>query len=141
MTPPPFRANRRLNLPAPCLRPREAAAPASTPAAGQQTITIIDGSSGTRQDVIVGAGTADPSSKAETQTALMAGINPKLLEPSRYGMIPVAADGLKSFRAYAAGSDADRAGMAKKSVIAIVVTGLGVGAAKPPTRLPSFPGL
>ena len=120
--------------------PREAAAPASTPAAGQQTITIIDGSSGTRQDVIVGAGTADPSSKVETQTALMAGINPKLLEPSRYGMIPVAADGLKSFRAYAAGSDADRAGMAKKSVIAIVVTGLGVGAAKTTDAITKLPG-
>ena len=43
-------------------------------------------------------------------------------------MIPVVADGLKPFTAYA--GDADRARAAKMPVIAIVVGGLGVGAAK-----------
>lgn len=125
---------------APKEMPREAAAAAKEPAAGQQTITIIDGSSGARQDVIVGGGAAETSTKTETQTALMAGINPKLLEPSRYGMIPVAADGMKSFRAYAAGSDADRAMLAKKPVIAIVIAGLGVGAAKTTDAITKLPG-
>lgn len=129
---------------APAAAPKEiaknAAPAAKEPAPGQQTITIIDGSSGARQDVIVGTGAADTSAKAETQTALMAGINPKLLEPSRYGMIPVVADGMKSFRAYAAGSDADRAALAKKPVIAIVVTGLGVGAAKTTDAITKLPG-
>lgn len=120
--------------------PKEAVVISKEPAAGQQTITIIDGSSGARQDVIVGGGAAETSPKAETQTALMSGINPKLLEPSRYGMIPVTADGLKSFRAYAAGSDADRAAIAKKPVIAIVMTGLGVGAAKTTDAITKLPG-
>ncbi|TXJ09312.1 MAG: divergent polysaccharide deacetylase family protein [Afipia sp.] len=124
--------------PAPAAQ-KEAVAAAREPAAGQQTITIIDGSSGARQDVIVGTGAAD-STKAETQTTLMSGINPKLLEPSRYGMIPVAADGLKSFRAYAAGSDADRAAIGKKPIIAIVMTGLGVGAAKTTDAITKLPG-
>lgn len=119
---------------------KDAAAAPKEPAPGQQTITIIDGSSGARQDVIVGNGAADGPAKGETQTALMAGINPKLLEPSRYGMIPVAADGMKSFRAYAAGSDADRAAVAKKPVIAIVIAGLGVGAAKTTDAITKLPG-
>jgi polysaccharide deacetylase 2 family uncharacterized protein YibQ len=123
--------------PAPAI-PKEPVA-TKEPVAGQQTVTIIDGSSGARQDVIVGAG-ADAPAKTDAQAAVMAGINPKLLEASRYGMIPVAADGLKSFRVYAAGSDAERASAAKKPTIAIVVTGLGVGAAKTADAITKLPG-
>lgn len=124
--------------PAPAM-PKEATAAAKEPATGRQTVTIIDGSSGARQDVMVGAG-ADAAAKTDTQTAVMAGVNPKLLEPSRYGMVPVTADGLKSFRVYAAGSDAERASAAKKPTIAIVVTGLGVGAAKTADAITKLPG-
>ena len=45
-------------------------------------------------------------------------------------MIPVIADGLKPFTAYAAGTDADRAKAATVPTIAIVIAGLGVGATK-----------
>lgn len=116
--------------------PKEATAP---PASGQQTVTIIDGSSGARQSVVVGAGTDAPAN-ADAPPAVIAGVNPKLLETSRYGMIPVAADGLKPFRAYAAGSDAERAMAAKKPVIAIVISGLGVGAAKTADAITKLPG-
>src|SRR5205085_3279652 len=58
----------------------------------------------------------------------MAGVDQRLLEKSRYGLIPVVADGLKPFTVYAA--QADRARAAKMPVVAIVVGGLGVGAAK-----------
>ena len=109
--------------------PKEASTGTKEAAQGQQTVTIIDGSSGARQSVIVGAG-ADAPVKADGPPAVVASINPKLLESSRYGMIPVVADGIKPFRAYAAGSDADRASLSKTPVIAIVVSGLGVGAAK-----------
>ncbi|HEX7881989.1 MAG TPA: divergent polysaccharide deacetylase family protein [Afipia sp.] len=119
--------------------PKEPVATKEPVVAGQQTVTIIDGSSGARQDVIVGAG-SDAPAKTDAQAAVMAGINPKLLEASRYGMIPVAADGLKSFRVYAAGSDAERASAAKKPMIAIVVTGLGVGAAKTADAITRLPG-
>lgn len=112
--------------------PKEAAAMTEPPketVAGKQTVTIIDGSSGARQDILVGTA-ADIPAKGDAEPAKMAGVNPKLLESSRYGMIPVIADGLKPFRAYAAGSDAERARAAKTPSIAIVVSGLGVGAAK-----------
>lgn len=124
--------------PAPAM-PKEATAAAKEPAAGRQTVTIIDGSSGARQDVMIGAG-SDTAAKTDAQTAVMAGVNPKLLEPSRYGMIPVTADGLKSFRVYAAGSDTERASAAKKPTITIVVTGLGVGAAKTADAITKLPG-
>lgn len=116
--------------------PKEAAAP---PASGQQTVTIIDGSSGARQSVVVGGG-GDTPANTDAPPAMIAGVNPKLLETSRYGMIPVAADGLKSFRAYAAGGDAERAIAAKKPVIAIVISGLGVGAAKTADAITKLPG-
>ena len=100
------------------------------PAAGEnKTVTIIDGSSGKRQDVVIGG---DATGKSETgapaPAAVMAGIDPRLLEKTRYGMIPVVADGLKPFTVYAA--EADRAKAARMPVVAIVVGGLGVGAAK-----------
>lgn len=118
--------------------PKEAATGAREPAAGQQTVTIIDGSSGSRQSVIVGTGV--DAAKTDAPPTLMAGINPKLLENSRYGMIPVAADGLKPFRVYAAGSDAQRTAAGKMPVIAIVVSGLGVGAAKTADAIIKLPG-
>jgi polysaccharide deacetylase 2 family uncharacterized protein YibQ len=120
-------------------KPAEAAAlaaPKQTPATprqllpGQQTVTIIDGSSGERHDVVIGGVGTDATPGANIGPSTATGINPKLLENSRYGMIPVAADGLKPFRAYAGGSDAERARAAKTPSIAIVITGLGVGAAK-----------
>jgi polysaccharide deacetylase 2 family uncharacterized protein YibQ len=97
-------------------------------APGQKTITIIDGSSGARQNVVVG--TDGPDSTSPDAPAMMAGIDQKLLEQSRYGMVPIAAGGLKPVSAYAAGSDAQRAKAMKTPSIAIVIGGLGVGAAK-----------
>ncbi|MCA1437846.1 divergent polysaccharide deacetylase family protein [Bradyrhizobium sp. BRP20] len=95
----------------------------------QRTITMIDGSTGARRDVVIGGGdAADKGEAASAPPPVMTGINPKLLEKSRYGMIPVVADGLRPFNVYAA--DADRAKAAKMPVVAIVIGGLGVGAAK-----------
>jgi hypothetical protein len=113
---------------------------AKQPAAGEnKTVTIIDGSSGKRQEVAIGA---DGSDKADAEAApatatAMANIDPRLLEKSRYGMIPVVADGLKPFTVYAA--DADRAKAARMPVIAIVVGGLGVGAAKTADAIMKLP--
>jgi uncharacterized protein len=129
----------------------EKAAPAALPAepamkstakqaapAENKTVTIIDGSSGTRHDVLIGGGDSG-ATKADTETApaAMTGVDPRLLEKSRYGMIPVVADGLKPFTVYAA--DADRAKAAKMPVIAIVVAGLGVGAAKTTDAIMKLP--
>jgi uncharacterized protein len=105
----------------------------SAPAAKQEggerkTITIIDGSSGARQEVAIGTGESETAEQGSAPATAMTGVDPRLLEKSRYGMIPVATDGLKPFTAYAA--DADRAKAARMPAIAIVIGGLGVGAAK-----------
>ncbi|NVN85847.1 MAG: divergent polysaccharide deacetylase family protein [Rhodopseudomonas sp.] len=120
----------------------ETAAAKEAAPTGQKTITIIDGSSGARQDVVVSADASEKSEKIEPPgaPAMMAGIDQRLLEKSRYGMIPVVADGLKPFTAYAAGTDADRAKAAKVPTIAIVVAGLGVGAAKTTDAIVKLPG-
>ncbi len=101
-----------------------------------KTVTIIDGSSGKRQDVQIGSDAAD---KADPEPApmMMTGIDQRLLEKSRYGLIPVVADGLKPFTVYAA--EADRAKAAKMPVVAIVVGGLGVGAAKTTDAIMKLP--
>ena len=112
----------------------------SAPVPATQTITIIDGSSGKRQDVMIGTGDTAAGEKLDVEAPpAMAGINPKLLESSRYGMIPVAAEGMKPFRAYAGGSDANRALAAKTPSIAIVISGLGVGAAKTSDAIMKLP--
>src|ERR1700686_3288257 len=68
---------------------------------------------------------------------MMAGVDPRLLEKSRHGMIPVVSDGLKPFTVYAA--DADRAKAAKMPAVAIVVGGLGIGAAKTADAIMKLP--
>jgi polysaccharide deacetylase 2 family uncharacterized protein YibQ len=110
-------------------------APKQATTSDQKTVTIIDGSSGKRQDVAIGDATE--KNDAEAVPAMMAGVDQRLLEKSRYGMIPVVADGLKPFTAYAA--EADRARAAKMPAVAIVVGGLGVGAAKTTDAIMKLP--
>jgi polysaccharide deacetylase 2 family uncharacterized protein YibQ len=102
----------------------------------QKTVTIIDGSSGTRHDVVI-SGDGDDKAEPDAAPALVAGIDQRLLEKSRYGMIPAVSDGLKPFTVYAA--EADRAKAAKMPVVSIVVGGLGVGAAKTTDAIMKLP--
>src|ERR1700733_10165748 len=97
--------------------------------AGKRTITIIDGSSGARHDVVV-SGDAPDKAESEAVPALMAGVDQRLLEKSRYGMIPIAADGLKPFTAYAGGTEADRARAAKLPELPSSTGASACGAAK-----------
>jgi polysaccharide deacetylase 2 family uncharacterized protein YibQ len=122
---------------APATAPEPSAKSAAKQAAPgeQKTVTIIDGSSGARHDVAIGDGT--DKAEAAAAPAMMAGIDPRLLEKSRYGMIPVVADGLKPFTVYAA--EADRARAAKMPTVAIVIGGLGVGAAKTTDAIMKLP--
>lgn len=118
---------------------QDAKAPAQQGAAGEQkTITIIDGSSGARHDVVIPGEAGSDKAESEAVPAMMAGINQRLLEKSRYGMIPVIADGLKPFTVYAA--VADRVKAAKMPVVSIVIGGLGVGAAKTTEAIMKLPG-
>jgi polysaccharide deacetylase 2 family uncharacterized protein YibQ len=118
------------------------AAPAEADGKGQKTITIIDGTNGARRDVVVAApGDAPPAEGTDAAAApsMGAGINPKLVETTRYGPVPVTAGDLTSFKAYAAGSDAERARAAKMPAIALVVTGLGIGAARTGDAITKLP--
>ncbi len=110
-------------------------APAAKPEGDRKTVTIIDGSSGARREVPIGSGDSETAEQAPASP--MAGVDPRLLEKSRYGMIPVVADGLKPFTVYAA--DADRAKAAQMPTIAIVIGGLGVGAAKTADAIMKLP--
>ena len=105
-----------------------------------KTVTIIDGSSGKRQDVVIGADAPDGKAEGDSDSsapAPMAGIDPRLLEKTRYGMVPVMADGLKPFTVYA--GDADRVKASKMPVVSIVIGGLGVGAAKTTDAIMKLP--
>jgi polysaccharide deacetylase 2 family uncharacterized protein YibQ len=88
--------------------------------------------------VVIGGG---PPEKADSdnaaQTAMATGIDQRLLEKTRYGMIPVIADGLKPFTVYAA--NADRVKAAKMPTVSIVIGGLGVGAAKTTDAIMKLP--
>jgi len=120
-------------------KPAAKSAPQRAAPGENKTVTIIDGSSGARHDVVIGSGDA-AADKADADAAVpapMSGVDPRLLEKSRHGMIPVVADGLKPFTVYAA--DADRAKAARMPVIAIVVEGLGVGAAKTADAIMKLP--
>ncbi len=124
------------------------AMPAATPpkpptAVEQKTVTIIDGSSGARHDVIVPGSDADAATPASAPMSaappVMANINQQLLESTRFGMVPIVAGNLRPSQVYAGGSDALRARAATMPAVAIVVSGLGIGAAKTTDAIVKLP--
>ena len=98
------------------------------PASGGQTVTIIDGSSGQRQEVpIPGTGGAPANTRASTP-AKATTIEQKLLDTSRHGAIPkVGADGSRPAAAYAK-PRALNATQKNFPRIAIVIGSIGVSA-------------
>ncbi len=118
-----------------------AMAPKPPAAAEQKTVTIIDGSSGAQHAVTVPTSDADTPAPASESSAppVMANINQQLLKSTRYGMVPVVAGGLRPSQVYAAGNDTLRARAATMPAIAIVVSGLGIGAAKTTDAIMKLP--
>ncbi len=108
-------------------------APAAT---GQRTITIIDGSSGKRQDVIV-SDKAEPNAGAAPSPAYA---DERLLEKSRHGLVPIVAGVLRPFTAYAEGGEALNARASAMPVVAIIVGGLGTGATRTADAIGKLPG-
>ena len=119
------------------------AAPNPPAAVEQKTVTIIDGSSGARHDVTVPSSEADATTPAMAPASsappVMANINRQLLESTRFGMVPIVAGNLRPSQVYAAGSDALRAKAATVPAVAIVVSGLGIGAAKTSDAIMKLP--
>lgn len=87
--------------------------------AGSKTVTIIDGTSGKRQEVVI-------PGAAESKRAA---VDPKLLEVSRHGPIPkIAQDGTRPAESYARPVKTAQGGAPDGPRVAILVGGLGVGA-------------
>jgi uncharacterized protein len=122
----------------PVTRAPETAAPPQPPP-GSKTVTIIDGSSGARQQVTIPdpSSANTPNSSANNPNILL---DPKLLETTRHGAIPkIGPDGTRPLARYA---HPRQIPPDKKDspVVAIVVGGLGIGAsgtADAFTKLPS----
>ena len=107
--------------------PPPAAVPPTTPAG--RTVTIIDGTSGKRQDIVL-PGPADDKPS----------IDPRLTESSRHGPLPkVGPDGIRVSEIYARPVKVV-AGKQNAPRIAIVVGGLGIGSAATSEALSKLPG-
>jgi len=109
--------------------------PEPEPLAGSKTVTIIDGSSGKRQQVVI-PNTPDDKSAPNDKPAAS---EERLTEPSRHGPLPkISQDGVRPADAFAqpvkntADSDAPR--------IAIVMGGLGIGATNTSDAIKRLPG-
>ena len=112
------------------------------PAPGTRTVTIIDGTSGKREEVIIpaGPGAASPrSGSAGPGANSVATPNPRLLETSRHGSIPkIGPDGARPAEVYARPVKLAQ-GKPDGPRIAIIVGGLGVGAAGTAEALAKLP--
>lgn len=96
-----------------------------------KTVTIIDGSSGKRQEVVIPSGPAGAVPKAP--------VDQKLLENSRHGPIPkIGPDGARSFALYARPVPLP-ASKSELPRIAIVVGGLGISASGTADALAKLP--
>jgi uncharacterized protein len=108
--------------------PGEAAPPSAPPG---RTVTIIDGTSGKRQDIVLPGPAEDKAGR----------IDPRLTESSRHGPLPkVGADGARVSDIYARPVKVV-AGKQDGPRIAIVVSGLGIGSAATADALGKLPGV
>ena len=105
--------------------------PAAAPPPGSKTITIIDGSSGKQQDVVIPGKSSGSAPKAP--------VDQRLLETARHGAIPkIAPDGARPFTLYAHPRKlpADKTDAPR---IAIIVGGLGISATGTADALAKLP--
>jgi polysaccharide deacetylase 2 family uncharacterized protein YibQ len=94
---------------------------------GARTVTIIDGKTGERQEVVIGGADPAPASGKNNDQSDMK-VDARLVETSRYGPIPrTANDGARPIDVYA--SPAAQSVNRNSARIAIVVGGLGISSA------------
>ncbi|MGZ3411443.1 MAG: divergent polysaccharide deacetylase family protein [Xanthobacteraceae bacterium] len=94
----------------------------------QNVVTIIDGSTGKRQEVQLSNGEGKPG-----------GGDPRLLESTRHGLIPkIGPDGTRPADAYAISRGNNETTDAPR--ISIIITGLGIGAKLTDTAIAKLPG-
>lgn len=96
----------------------------SEPGKSGQTVTIIDGKSGAKREVVLAPGTPDISNDPPTSSTPL---DPRIAEYSRHGSIPrIAPDGARPMDVFARKATDTRE--RKGARIAIIVGGLGIGA-------------
>jgi len=112
------------------------------PASNPKTVTIIDGSTGKRQEVSVGQPGTAPAAEKKSELkpeSKNAPLDPRLADTSRHGMIPkIAADGARASEVYARPVK-PQASRADAPRIAIVLEGLGIGANSTAEALAKLP--
>jgi hypothetical protein len=118
-----------INIQKQAAEPAASPQPAASPPPGTKTVTIIDGSTGKRQDVAIPA-TRD----------VRAPLEQRLLETSRHGAIPrIAPDGARPAEMYARAINPTQA-RKDGPRIAIVIGGLGVSATLTDKAIDRLPG-
>ena len=102
----------------------DAAAKAAIPPPGSKTVTIIDGSNGQRQDIVIPGNSSGASEPAAAKST----IDQKMLETTRHGAVPqIAADGTRPSAAYAKPRQLP-ANRKDAPRIAIIIGGIGISA-------------
>jgi polysaccharide deacetylase 2 family uncharacterized protein YibQ len=106
---------------------------------GGKTVTIIDGMSGKRQEVVIGQPAPPAAAAASPPAAPGGGVDQRLIETTRHGPIPkIASDGARPADVYA--RHAPPGGKTDGPRVAIVVSGLGVSASGTTEALARLPG-
>jgi uncharacterized protein len=129
----------QIEVPPATARNAAAAEPAAQPAPPdrpEHVVTIIDGRSGTRQEVRI-PGPAGASANAPAASTPAASGETRLIEMTHHGPIPrIGADGLRAAQAYARPIQAKP----NSPQIAIVVSGLGISPSVTAEALNKLPG-
>jgi hypothetical protein len=123
----------RYDGPAPASAPPEKSAPANPPP-NTKTVTIIDGKTGARQEVVIPdpAGAAAPAAAAPPEQ--------KFAEMTSHGPVPkIAADGTRPADVFARPVKA-LAGRPGAPRVALIVAGLGVSTSATSTAIAQLPG-
>jgi uncharacterized protein len=113
---------------------KQAVAPDAAKSGGQ-TVTIIDGKSGAKREVMLTPG-KDSNDAPTSSTPL----DPRLAENSRHGTIPrIGPDGARPMEVFAKSSAAASSMERKGARIAIIIGGLGIGATATGEALAKLP--
>ena len=110
------------------------------PPPGSKTITIIDGTSGKRQEIVVPGSADGKTPDGKTAEGKLTALDERVSEPSRHGLLPkVAQDGARPSEVFARPVK-PIPGKPNAPRIAIVVGGLGIGANVTNDAIRKLPG-
>jgi polysaccharide deacetylase 2 family uncharacterized protein YibQ len=114
---------------------------AQSPAANSTTITIIDGKTGAKQEVVVPGPGTPPAAPSVTAALPAAPQDQKFVEITPHGPVPkIAADGTRPAEAFSRPVQ-PLAGKPNAPRIAIIVGGLGIGATAAADAIAKLPGV